>query len=150
MSQKNPVEQRLTSDRTVAMKAKDKDRLAVIRLMLAELQSAKMNQSGDEMTEEQELDVLRKMVKNRRDAVEQAQQVDRQDIVDQESAEIEVILTYLPQMLTGDELLEKVREVAAEVGYSGPSDKGKFMKSWMTRYKGQAEGRDVQNALGSL
>ncbi|MEO0478100.1 MAG: GatB/YqeY domain-containing protein [Planctomycetota bacterium] len=150
MSDKNPVQARLVEDRKTAMKAKAKERLAVIRLMLAELQSAQMNQSTDEMTEEQELDVLRKMVKNRRDAVEQAQQVGRQDIVDAESNEIEVILTYLPQMLTGDELLTRVKEVAAEIEYSGPADKGKFMKTWMSRFKGQAEGRDVQDALGQL
>ena len=65
-------------------------------------------------------------------------------------AEIAIIQDYLPQQMTGDELLGKVREVAESVGYEGPKDTGKFMKEWMAQYKGQADGRDVQNALKSL
>ena len=82
--------------------------------------------------------------------VEQAEKAGRQDIADREAAEIVVIEEYLPQLMQGAELEAAVRGLAAEIGYSGPSDKGRFMKEWMARYKGRAEGRDVQTALGQL
>lgn len=150
MTASNELLTRLQTDMKVAMKARETARLGTIRLMIAELKSAQMTRATDETTLEQEQDVLRKMVKNRRDTIEQAAPAGRTDIVEAESAEIEVIQAYLPQMLAGDELLTKVREVADEVGYAGPSDKGKFMKAWMSKYKGLAEGRDVQSALGQL
>jgi uncharacterized protein YqeY len=150
MTASNELLTRLQTDMKAAMKARETARLATIRLMIAELKSAQLAGTSDDMTLEQEQDVLRKMVKNRRDTIEQAQQGGRDDIVANETAEIAVIQEYLPQMLTGDALLAKVREVAGEVGYSGPADKGKFMKAWMAKYKGIAEGRDVQDALGSI
>ncbi len=146
----NPLQTRLTADMKTAMKAGEKQRLGVIRLMIAALKDAQMQGASDEMSEAAEQEILRKEVKKRRDAIEQARQVGREEIAVQEEAEIVVIEGYLPQLLQGDELLAKVREVAADVGYSGPSDTGRFMKEWMARHKGLAEGRDVQAALKQL
>ena len=94
--------------------------------------------------------VLRKQIKSCRDSVQQAEDAGRRDIADRERAEIEIIASYLPELLSGEALLERVRAVAAEIGYSGPQDKGRFMKEWMSRFRGQAEGRDVQSALAGL
>ena len=146
----NAIQGRLTADMKAAMKAGDKDRLGVIRLMIAALKDAQLQGTSDEMSEADEEAVLRKMVKMRRDSVEQAEKAGRQDIADREAAEIVVIEEYLPQLMQGAELEAAVRGLAAEIGYSGPSDKGRFMKEWMARYKGRAEGRDVQTALGQL
>lgn len=142
--------QTLTDDMKAAMKAGDKARLQVIRSVIAAIKGRQDELSKDELGDDEELAILQKAVKTRRDAIEQAKAAGRQDIVDAESAEVEVIQGYLPEMLTGDALLEKVRAVAAEVGYAGPADKGKFMKAWMSQYKGMADGRDVQSALGQL
>lgn len=146
----NPLQARLTADMKTAMKAGEKERLGVIRLMIAALKDAQMQGATDEMSEAAEQEILRKEVKKRRDAIDQARQVGREEIAVQEEAEIVVIEGYLPQLLQGEELLAKVREVAAAVGYSGPADTGRFMKEWMARHKGLAEGRDVQAALKQL
>ena len=66
------------------------------------------------------------------------------------NAEIEIVAAYLPKQMEGEELAAKVREVAEAVGYEGPKDTGKFMKEWMSLYKGQADGRDVQAAIKNL
>jgi len=142
--------QRITDDMKVAMRAKDKDRLQVLRSLLAAIKGRQDEKTVDDLPDDEELAILQKAVKTRKDAIEQASSAGRQDIVDSESAEVVVIQAYLPEMLTGDALLAKVREVAAEVGFSSPADKGKFMKAWMARYKGKADGRDVQAALGKL
>ena len=67
-----------------------------------------------------------------------------------EQAEIEVIQSYLPRQLGAGEVTEKVRALAAEIGYAGGKDTGRFMKEWMARYKGVADGRLVQEALKAL
>ncbi len=145
-----PLQQRLTDDMKTALKAGDKPRLAVLRLMIAALKDVQLKVARDDLTEAEETEVLQKAVKARRDAVAQARELGRQDVVDAESAEIEVIQGYLPQMLSGDALMAAVREVAAAVDYSGPRDTGAFMKEFMARYKGRAEGREVQAALKQL
>ncbi len=140
----------LTADMKAAMKAGEKFRLGVIRLLIADLKDKQLRGQSDELNEEEELAVLRKAVKTRRDSVDQAEKADRQDIADQEKAEIEVVQGYLPATLSGEELLAKVRELAGEIGYEGPKDMGRFMKAWMGKYKGLAEGGDVNAALRSL
>jgi len=140
----------LSSDMKAAMRAGDKLRLSVIRLLIAEIRNKQMSSEHDALDEEEELAILRKGVKTRRDSVAQAEKVDRKDIADAERAEIEIIQGYLPAMLSGQALLAKVQELAAEVGYEGPKDTGKFMKAWMQRHKGLAEGSEVSAALRSL
>ena len=72
------------------------------------------------------------------------------EYTDQEKAEIEIVQGYLPATISGDALLAKVKEMAEEVGYQGPQDTGKFMKAWMAKHKGLAEGGEVNAALRSL
>ena len=146
----NELQQRLVADMKAAMKGGDKPRLETIRLMIAALKDSQLSRASDEMSLTEEQDVLRKMVKSARDSILQATQVDRADIVAHESGQLEIVQGYLPQQLTGAELEAKVREVAAEIGYSGPQDTGRFMKEWMSRHKGLAEGRDVQAAVKAL
>ncbi len=140
----------LTADMKVAMKAGEKFRLGVIRLLIADIKDRQMRSNQDTLDEEEELAVLRKAVKTRRDSVDQAEKANRSDIADAENAEIVIVQGYLPATLSGEDLLAKVKELAAEVGYEGPKDTGKFMKAWMARHKGLAEGSDVNAALRSL
>lgn len=140
----------LTADIKVAMKARDKFRLECLRMVVAGIQEEQHRKKNDDLADEEELDVLSRAVKTRKESVRQALDVGRQEIADNETAEIEIITAYLPQQLTGDALASKIQEVATSVGYAGPKDMGKFMKEWMSLYKGQADGRDVQNALKAL
>ncbi len=142
--------EQLTADMKTAMKAGEKDKLGVIRMVIANLKDEPMRLNKADLSEEEELGVLRRAVKTRRDSVDQANQVGRTEIAEREQAEIEVIQKYLPQQLTGDALLAKVKEVAEAAGYGGPKDTGKFMKAWMSQHKDLAEGRDVQAALKQL
>lgn len=141
---------RITADVKAAMKAGDKARVQTLRSLLAAIKSAQDDRGEPELPDDAELALLQKACKTRRDAIAQARDAGRQDVVDSEEAEFAVIEGYLPEMLTGDALRTKVREVAAEVGYRGPKDTGTFMKTWMARYRGQADGREVQEALKEL
>lgn len=144
------IQDRLNEDKKAAMKAGEKLRLGVIRMVIAALEDMKLQKSLDDLEEADEMAVLRKAVKMRRDSIDQAEKAGRAEIAAAEQAEIEVIEGYLPETLSGEALEAKVRELASEIEYSGAKDKGRFMKAWMARYRGLAEGRDVQAALGRL
>lgn len=141
---------RITDDVKTAMRAKDRARLTVLRMMVASIKSEQDRQGVEDLADAEELAIVSRAVKTRKESVQQALDANRQDIADNELAEIEIVQTYLPQQMDGDELATKVQEVAAEVGYEGPRDTGKFMQAWMSQYKGQADGKDVQAALKSL
>ena len=139
---------RLTADMKAAMKAGEKDKLTVLRMLISDIK--KKAEAEGELSDESEAAVLQKAVKTRADTVEQARAAGRDEIADKEQAEIELIQAYLPKQMSADEIATKVREVAAEIGFAGPQDKGRFMKEWMSRYKGLADGRAVQAALAAL
>ncbi len=139
--------EQLTTDMKAAMKAGEKERLQVLRMVIAGIRQEQHQKNSDELSDEQELQVLLRAVKTRKDSVAQAREYGRGDIADKESREITYIEHYLPKQMTPEELAQKVAEVAAEVGYEGPKDTGKFMQAWMGCYKGQADGKAVQAAL---
>jgi uncharacterized protein YqeY len=142
--------QRLTADMKVAMKAGDKPRLEVIRMLVSELKKRAIDAQVDDLPDDEEAAVLQKAIKTRTDTVAQATAAGRAEIAAKEQAEIEVIQSYLPKQMTAEEVGAKVREVAAAIGYQGGKDTGRFMKEWMAKYKGLADGKLVQEALKTL
>jgi hypothetical protein len=142
--------QRLTADMKVAMKAGDKPRLEVIRMLVSELKKRAIDAQVDDLPDEDEAAVLQKAIKTRSDTVAQATAAGRAEIAAKEQAEIEVIQSYLPKQMTAEEVGAKVREIAAAIGYQGGKDTGRFMKEWMAKYKGLADGKLVQEALKTL
>lgn len=139
---------KLTADVKTAMKAGEKDKLTVLRMIISDIK--KKVEAEGELSDEAELAVLQKAVKTRNDTIDQATAAGRDEIAANEQKEIEMIQGYLPKQMTPEEVDEKVREIAAEIGFEGPKDKGRFMKEWMSRYKGLADGKTVQTALGKL
>jgi uncharacterized protein len=142
--------ERITADMKAAMKAGDKPRLEVLRMLISELKKRAIDQKVDNLPDDEEASILQKAIKTRADSVAQALAAGRQEIAQKEQAEIGVITTYLPQQMSAEEVTAKVREVAAAIGYSGGKDTGRFMKEWMAQYKGLADGKLVQEALKSL
>lgn len=140
----------LQDDVKTAMKAKERERLEVLRMLVASIKSERDDKNLEDLDDEAEMAILLRAVKTRKESVKQAEDAGREDIADKESAEIVLIEAYLPKQMSGDELQQRVAEVAAEVGYASPKDTGKFMQAWMSRYKGQADGRAVQDALKQL
>ena len=135
----------LQTDMKDAMKAGDKDRLKVVRLILAAVKQVEVDQRS-ELDDAAVLGVLNKMVKQRRDSVTQFQQGGRDDLADIELTEISVLETYLPEQLSGEELEALVQKVVAETGANSLKDMGKVMAS----IKSQADGRADMGAVGKL
>ena len=144
---------RLADDLKQAMRDRDVLRRDVIRYLRSEVRN-------QEIRDQKELDdagvvqVLSRQAQQRRDSIEIYRDAARQDLVEKEESELSVILSYLPQQMTHEEITELVRKVVAEVGASGPADMGKVMGAIMPQVRGKAEGREVnaivQQTLRSL
>ena len=134
----------ITEDMKTAMKAGDKDRLKVVRLMLAAIKQIEVDKRVD-LDDAGVLAVLTKMVKQRRDSVEQFEKGKREDLANIERAEIDVIENYLPEQLGADELAAMVDEVIKATGAESMRDMGKVMG----QIKAKAAGRADMGALSA-
>jgi uncharacterized protein YqeY len=141
----------ITDDMKSAMKAGEKDRLRVVRLILAAIKQVEVDQRIA-MDDAAVLTVLDKMVKQRRDSVEQFRAGNRNDLADIELAEIAILETYLPEQLSDNELDELIATALAATGASSIRDMGKVMAEIKTRAAGRADmgavGAKVKARLG--
>jgi uncharacterized protein len=128
----------ITEDMKSAMKAGEKDRLKVVRLMLAAIKQIEVD-TREELDDAAVLGVLAKMVKQRRDSVDQFEKGDREDLAAIERAEIAVIEDYLPTQLFADELAAMVDEVIQATGAESIRDMGKVMGQIKARASGRAD-----------
>jgi len=142
--------EKLTADMKTAMKAGDKPRLEVIRMLISDLKKKAIDNKVDNLPDDEEAAILQKAIKTRADTVAQAKAAGRTEVAAKEQFEIDLIASYLPKQMSAAEVAAKVKEVAAAIGYQGGKDTGRFMKEWMAKYKGLADGKLVQDALKSL
>jgi uncharacterized protein YqeY len=142
--------EKITADMKAAMKGGDKPRLEVLRMLISDLKKKAIDQKVDNLPDDEEVAILQKAVKTRADSVAQAKAAGRAEIAAKEQFEIDVVTAYLPQQMSAADVAAKVKEVAKAIGYQGGKDTGRFMKEWMAKYKGLADGKLVQDALKSL
>ena len=128
----------IADDMKTAMKAGDKDRLKVVRLILAAIKQVEVDTRA-ELDDAAVLSVLEKMVKQRRDSVEQYTKGGRQDLADIETAEIAVLETYLPEQLDDAQIDAIVDEVISQTGAESIRDMGKVMGAIKGKIAGQAD-----------
>jgi uncharacterized protein YqeY len=132
------LKNQITEDMKSAMKAGEKDRLKVVRLILAAIKQVEVDKRIV-LDDAAVLAVIDKMVKQRRDSVEQFEKGNREDLAAIERAEIEVLETYLPEQLTADELAGMVDEIIAATGAESMRDMGKVMGQIKAKAAGRAD-----------
>lgn len=142
------LKEKLTADMKEAMKAREegRQRLGVIRLVRGAIRQQEID-GQRELDDEAVLSVISKEVKQRRDAIEEFQKGGRDDLVRQNEAEIAILMEYLPQQMTEDEVRSAVQEAIAATGASTPKDMGKVMKELMPKVKGRADGKLVNQIV---
>lgn len=146
---KTGLKEKLVDDRKQALKARDKVRTSVIRLVLAAVKNAEIaRQAALEDTDI--LGIIAKEVRQRHESIEAFKQGDRQDLVAQEEAELAILNEYLPRQMTREEIITEARRVIDEVGAQGPGDKGKVMPQLITQLKGKADGREINAVVTEL
>jgi hypothetical protein len=148
------IMERLQADMVKAMKAKDADTLSTLRMLKTALMEAKTAKPKDAtLSPDEEIEVLQRYVKKRRETIEMNIKVGRADLNGSEEHEIVVTQRYLPEAISEEELLAIVRAAVASTGAAGPKDMGRVIGAVMPQVKGRAEGsavsRLVRQELGS-
>ncbi|HEY2955436.1 MAG TPA: GatB/YqeY domain-containing protein [Candidatus Eisenbacteria bacterium] len=139
---------RIQSDLAAAMKARDADTLSTLRMLKAALMEEKTRKAKDAgLTADEEVTVVQRYAKKRREVIEEWKKAGRADLVEREEREIAVTQRYLPQGVSEDELRALVLEAVARTGAAGPKDAGKVIGAVMARVKGRAEGGTVSRLV---
>jgi uncharacterized protein len=141
----------IDADTKTALKSGAKDKVSTLRMLSAALKNKQIDKRRP-LTEEEVIETVRSLIKQRKDSIEQFAKGGRQDLVDQETAEVKFLEVYLPQQLAKEEIESMVRDAIAQTGAQGAKDMGKVMKALIPALGGRADGKLVselvKNALG--
>ena len=141
------LSEQIISDLTASMKAQDAQRTSTLRMVKAAMMNRKI-EKGSELDDDEVQKLLRSLVKQRRDSIEQYEKAGRQELVDKEQAEIAVIETYLPQAASTSEIEAAVTAAIAETGATSIKDMGKVMKAVQASLAGKnADGKVVADIV---
>ena len=145
------LEQKIMTDLKTAMLAKDEKSLRSLRAIKAAILLAKTSEGATgELKEDDELKLLQKLVKQRKDSLEIYQQQNRSDLAQKEQEEIEVIEKFLPKQLSAEELKAEVSKIIISVGASSPADMGKVMGAATKQLAGKADGKTISALVKEL
>ncbi len=140
--------ERIDGDLKVAMKSSDKVRVSTLRMVKASLKNLEIEKG--ELSDDDVIGMLSTLAKQRRESIAEFDKGGRRDLADQEREELAVILSYLPEQLSEEELADLVREAVRETGATSLKDMGRVMQSLMPRLKGRADGRLVSQKVKEL
>ena len=144
------LEEKINADIKVAMLAKEKEKLEALRAVKSAVLLAKSEKIGVELSEEIELKLLQKLVKQRRDAAEIYKQQIRSDLADSELFQADVIEYYLPDQLSPDEVRVVLKQIASEIGVASIKDMGKLIGAASQKLAGQADGKLISTLVKEL
>jgi uncharacterized protein YqeY len=145
------LEQKIMADLKTAMLARDEKTVRSLRAIKAAIILAKTSEgAGGEIKEEEEVKLLQKLVKQRKDSLEIYQQQNRPELAQKEQEEIEVIEKFLPKQMSGEELKAIIAAIIAETGASSPADMGKVMGAATKQLAGRAEGKAISTLVKEL
>ena len=145
------LEQKIMGELKTAMLAKDEKALRSLRAIKAAILLAKTSEgAGGELKEEDEIKLLQKLVKQRKDSLEIYQQQNRTDLAQKEQEEIGIIETFLPKQLSADELRAEVAAIISGVGATSPADMGKVMGAATKKLAGKADGKTISALVKEL
>ena len=138
--------EKLEKDMIEAMKNKEKDRLTVIRMVKASLKQEQIDHKK-EINEDLLIDVVNKQVKMRKDSIAEFTKANRDDLVQKNQEEIDVLMQYLPEQLSKEEVEKIIQEIFDVVKPEGQKDMGKIMKEATAKLKGKADMKEVSNII---
>lgn len=144
------LEQKVMEQMKDAMRAKDEAALRTLRAIKAAILIEKTSGSGAEITEADEIKMLQKMAKQRRDSLDIFVQQNREDLAAKEREELAIIEKFLPQQMSAEELQAEVKAIIAQVGASSPADMGKVMGVASKQLAGKADGKAISETVKQL
>ena len=143
------LREKITADVKSAMIAKDSLKLGALRMLQAAIKNREIDMRPDPITPEEVMGVIKKLVKQRKESIDQFQQAGRQDLVDQEAAELKVLEVYLPAQMSREKIEALVVEVIATLGAKTVKDMGPVMKEVIAKSAGSADNKVVSEVIKS-
>lgn len=143
------LKDKLMEDLKQAVRQGDERRRSTLRLVIAAIKNAEI-EKRHELDEGELLAVIAKEAKQRHESIAEFERGGRQDLVDREKAELQVLLAYLPEQLSREEIEAKARQTIEEVGATGPAQMGEVMHRLMPLMKGKADGKLVSQVVKEL
>ncbi len=147
--QGNAYMKRIQEDLKGAVKAQDRAKVSTLRMLLSALKNAELEER-EELTEEKELAVLSTYARRVKESITEFEKGDRDDLVTKEKAELEIVMRYLPEQLSDEEIEIEIKKVIDEVKAEGPKDMGRVMGEIMKRFKGRVDGKSVNRIVSGL
>jgi len=155
--------QKFNEDMKQSMRDKSELKTSTIRMLISAVRYAEMKKQDAEFNKHPDADlklitisdgdilgVVAKEIKQREDSIEAYKAGHRQDLVDKETAEMNILKIYMPQQMSQAEVIEEAKKAIAEAGAKGPSDKGKVMGKLVAKLKGKADGKLINDAVNEL
>ena len=140
------LKETLNNDIKIAMKAKEKETLAVLRMIKTAVQAAEIDKK-EELNAEEELTILAREAKQRRESLAEFVKAGRDELVAKTEAEIEIVERYLPKQLSVEEVKEVIATVAEKIGATTQKEFGKLMGAVMQELKGKADGNVIKEQV---
>lgn len=143
------LKDQLQADLKQAMLAKDERRKTVVRVILAEIKNAEIAKIGA-LTDAEQLGVIQSEIKKRRDALDEMQRANRPELLQEAQSQLDILLTYVPQQMSREEIAAAAQAVIAELGAAGPQAMGAVMGKLMPQLKGKADGKLINEVVRDL
>lgn len=145
------LEERINEDIKAAMLAREKEKLNALRAIKSAILLAKTSKgAADTMSEETEIKLLKQLVKQRRDSAAIYKEQNRDDLYQEEKAQLDVIAAYLPQMMSEEEIETTLKQIIADNGFAGMKDMGKVMGMATKAFAGKADNKTVSDIVKRL
>ena len=144
-----PIKSQLTEDMKNAMRERNAPRRDTIRFLISAIHNEEIAKQA-ELDDDGVIQVLTRQAQQRRDSIDAFQKGNRQDLVDKEQSQLDIIMGYLPEQMSSEEVEVIVKQVLEEVGASGPQDMGKVMGKLMPHVRGKADGKMVSGMVNEM
>ena len=143
------LQEQLQAELLDAVRSKDDVRRSALRMLKSSILYAE-KAKGEPLDDAELVQAVSREVRSRKESIEEFRKADRTDLLEREEAELAVIMAYMPEQMSREEISEVARRVIGEVGAQGPGDKGKVMGKLMGQLKGKADGREVNEVVTGL
>ncbi len=145
----NIIAHRIQEDLKTAVKAQNKVKVSTLRMIISALKNAELEER-EELSDDKELAVIASYARRIKEAIEEFRKASREDLVVKEQGELAIVLSYLPEQMSDDDIRREASRVIAEIGAATPRDMGRVMGEIMKRFKGKVDGAAVNRIVSEL
>lgn len=144
------LEERIETEFKAALKAQEKIKLSTIRMLKAEINNFKLDRNKKTLKDDEIVKIIQHQVKQHKDSIEQFKKGNRHDLVEKETKELDILLGYMPEQMSEEELKKIITETIKELEAASKKDMGKVIKAVMEKVKGKAEGKAVSQIVSGI